>query len=114
MNARSPKSARVPATDAVRLEWRRRVEAEYRSAAITQHLTLWLIQIGASPDLVRAGLRIASDEIKHAELSHRTFVAAGGEGGPRLARETLALVRHADAPLEHDVVRVGVEVFCLG
>ena len=42
----------VPASNAVRAEWARRVEAEYRSAAITQHLTLWLIQMGASPDLI--------------------------------------------------------------
>ena len=62
---RTPKQ-RTPATDAVRSEWLRRVEAEYRSAAITQHLTLWLIQIGASPDLLRAGLRIAGDELTHA------------------------------------------------
>jgi hypothetical protein len=111
---RQPRVAPVPATDAVRGEWLRRVEAEYRSSAITQHLTLWLIQIGASPDLVRAGLRIASDEIMHAELSHKTFLAAGGEGGPRLARETLELTRHPESPLEHDVLRAGVEIFCLG
>jgi hypothetical protein len=111
---RRPRAPAVPATDAVRAEWLRRVEAEYRSAAVTQHLTLWLIQIGASPDLVRAGLRIAADEITHAEMSHRTFLAAGGEGGPQLARETLQLARHPEAPLEHDVVRVGVEIFCLG
>ncbi|MBX3188866.1 MAG: ferritin-like domain-containing protein [Labilithrix sp.] len=106
--------ARTPATDAVRAEWLRRVEAEYRSAAITQHLTLWLIQIGASPDLVRAGMRIAADEIDHAEMSHRVHVAAGGEGIPRLVRESLALTRHDDEPLEHDVARVAVEIFCLG
>ena len=106
---------RTPATDTVRAEWLRRVEAEYRSAAITQHLTLWLIQIGASPDLVRGGMRIAADEIAHAEMSHETFVKAGGEGGPQLARESLQLTRKSDsAPLEHDVLRVGVEVFCLG
>jgi hypothetical protein len=111
---RKARAPHVPATDAVRHEWLRRVEAEYRSAAITQHLTLWLIQIAASPDLVRAGLRIASDEIRHAELSHATFLAAGGEGGPSLARETLQLQHRADTALEHDVLRAGVEIFCLG
>lgn len=95
-------------------EWLRRVEAEYRSAAITQHLTLWLMQIGASPDLVRAGLRIVNDEMVHAELSHRTFVAAGGEGAPSIVRESLELVRRPGDPLEHDVTRVGIDVFCLG
>jgi hypothetical protein len=98
----------------VRAEWLRRIEAEYRSAAIAQHLTLWLIQMGASPDLVRAGLRIAGDEIDHAESSHAVYLAAGGRGGPRLVRESLALECHEDAPLEHDVTRAAVEVFCLG
>jgi len=113
MTTRRTRSAPL-ASEAVRAEWLRRVEAEYRSAAITQHLTLWLIQIGASPDLVRAGMRIAGDEIVHASMSHRVFAAAGGEGGPRLARETLELHRHRGEPLEHDVARVGVEIFCLG
>jgi hypothetical protein len=103
-----------PPTDRVRQEWLRRVSAEYRSAAITHHLTLWLIQMGASPDLIRAGLRIVSDELTHAEISHRVFRAAKGEGGPRLERETLGLLRRKGEPLEHDVVRVAAEVFCLG
>ncbi len=116
MTTRAPERTRtkLPATDAVRREWLRRVEAEYRSAAITQHLTLWLTQIGASPDLVRAGLRIASDEIVHAEMSHHVYGQARGEETPHLARETLELCRRAGEPLEHDVARVGVEVFCLG
>jgi hypothetical protein len=114
VTARAPRLPIPPATDAVRNEWLRRVEAEYRSAAITQHLTLWLMQIGASPDLVRAGLRIASDEIAHAELSHQVFGRAEGSATPHLARETLELRRRPGVPLEHDIARVGVEVFCLG
>jgi hypothetical protein len=104
---------RAPASERVRREWLRRVEAEYRSAAITQHLVLWLIQIGASPDLVHAGLRIVRDELAHASLSHRALVASGGEDKPRLARETLGLSRSGD-PLEDDVARACVDVFCLG
>jgi hypothetical protein len=112
-----PRTARVahpPASRRVRDEWLRRVSAEYRSATIAHHLTLWLMQLGASPDLIRAGLRIAGDEITHAEMSHRVFRAARGEGGPRLERETLGLPRREGEPLEHDVVRAGTEVFCLG
>jgi hypothetical protein len=104
----------APASKRVQNEWLRRVEAEYRSAAITQHLTLWLIQIGASPDLIHDGLRIVKDELAHASMSHRTYVAAGGKGGPTLAREGLALVASAEGPLEVDVLRVCVDVFCLG
>jgi hypothetical protein len=101
-------------SDAVRAEWLRRVQAEYRSAAITTHLTLWLIQLGASPDLLDAGLRIVKDELAHARLSYRVFTAAGGEGMPALAQETLALRRPEQEPLLLSIARLGVEVFCLG
>jgi len=105
---------RVPASDRVRGEWLRRVEAEYRSAALTQHLGLWMIQCGASPDLIKLVMRIAADEIAHADLSHRAYAAAGGSEMPQLARESLELRRHPRDPLEHDVTRVCVDVFCLG
>lgn len=100
-------------SDAVRNEWFRRVQAEYRSAAITQHLGLWLIQIGAPPALIADAGRIVADEMAHAEKSHAVFVAAGGSGAPPLLREALGLAR-GRGPLEHDVLRAGVEVFCLG
>ncbi len=105
---------RTEASERVRTEWARRVEAEYRSAAITQHLTLWLIQIGASPDLIHAGLRIVKDELAHASGSYRTLMAAGGHQGPPLVRETLGLRRDESEPLELSVARTCAEVFCLG
>jgi hypothetical protein len=98
----------------VRTEWARRVEEEYRSSAIAQNLTLWLTQIGASPDLVHAGLRIGDDEMVHSELSHAVLEAAGGGGAAAIPRETLELERTQREPLEHDVTRVAVRVFCLG
>jgi hypothetical protein len=109
-----PSTRRLPnPSDAVRNEWFRRVQAEYRSAAITQHLGLWLIQIGAPPALIADAGRIVADEMAHAEKSHAVFVAAGGSGAPPLLRDDLALTR-TRGPLEHDVLRAGVEVFCLG
>lgn len=109
-----PKRATEPASDAVREEWLRRVQAEYTSAAITQNFTLWLMQIAASPDLIRSGLRIAWDEMVHARMSHRTYVAAGGESAPALVRERLALRRTETEPLEHEVTRIAVNTYCLG
>jgi hypothetical protein len=108
-------TAEAPAaSERTRAEWLRRVEAEYRSAVHTQELTLWLMQIGASPDLIKAGLRIAKDEMHHADLCFRTYALAGGDAGPTLPRETLKLPRRAGEPLEHDVTRVCVDAFCLG
>ena len=103
----------MDATDHVRREWAARVEAEYRSAAITQHLTLWLIQAGASPDLIRDGLRITDDELVHAEMAFAVLTAAGGALAGPFDRGSLGLAR-AHAELEVDVALVVTEVFCLG
>ena len=95
----------------VQHEWSCRVVAEYRSAAQASELATWLIEIGASPDLVRDALRIVSDELTHAELSAGVLVAAGGALQP-VARESLRLAR--TEPLELGVVRATLELYCLG
>jgi hypothetical protein len=100
-------------SDLVRHEWAGRVEAEYRSAAVTQETVLWLIQIGASPDLIRAGLRIVDDELVHAEMARKVWLAAGGDGPLHLDRRSLGLTRRHEA-LEQDVLSAIVSVFCLG
>ena len=97
----------------VREEWRARIAAEYTSAAITQHLVLWLIQAGAPPDLIDAGLAIVNDELVHSRLSHEVYVAAGGTEPPAIVREQLGLTRTAEQ-LEIDILRIAVRVFCLG
>ena len=102
------------ASPRVRDEWRARIAAEYGSAAITQYLVLWLIQLGAPPDVIDDGLRIVKDELEHSRLSHETYVAAGGEAPPALDRARLGLVRRPDVPLELDLLRNAVQVFALG
>ncbi|MDP2314087.1 MAG: ferritin-like domain-containing protein [Pseudomonadota bacterium] len=97
----------------VHAEWARRVVAEYRSAAAAQELALWLLQVGASPDLVRVAQRTAGEELDHAELSAEVLAAAGGMPPGPVHRATLALGR-SGGPLEHDVLRVGVELYCVG
>ncbi|HEX6241700.1 MAG TPA: ferritin-like domain-containing protein [Polyangiales bacterium] len=104
----------VPADESVRQEWLRRIEAEYRSGAHAQHLTLWLMQLGAPPDLIELGLDVVRDELKHADLSAGVYGAAGGTELPDLPRESLGLARTPGVALEQDVLRVGVEMFCLG
>ncbi len=97
----------------VREEWRARIAAEYTSAAMTQHLVLWLIQAGAPPDLIDEGLAIVADELAHSRLSHEVYVAAGGTQPPSLDRDQLGLARE-HTRLEEDILRVAVRVFCLG
>lgn len=107
------RTTREMASARVRDEWSRRVEAEYRSAAMTQHFVLWLMQLGAPSSLLGDGLRVVRDELVHARLSHVVYRAAGGETLTAIDRNTLELVRR-DARLELDVLRVGLETYCLG
>lgn len=108
------RAPRPEASPRVRAEWRARIAAEYGSAAITQHLVLWLIQLGASPEVIDAGLVIVGDELAHARLSAEVYADAGGGEPPALARGDLELPRRPGAPLELDVLRTVVRVFCLG
>jgi hypothetical protein len=103
----------VTATERVRHEWRARIAAEYTSAAITQQLVLWLIQAGAPPDLIEAGLVIVADELVHSRMSHEVYVAAGGREPPAIDRDQLGIARTSDS-LELDILRAAVRVFCLG
>lgn len=105
---------RVPASARVAHEWLRRVEAEYTSAAITSEFVLWLIRLGASPDLIRDGLRIVDDELEHAALSHAAATEAGARDRPQLVQERLGLTRTPSRPLLVDAALHGIEVFCLG
>ena len=116
MQSAAAAESRVPsllASVRVQDEWRARIAAEYTSAAITQHLVLWLIQAGAPPDLIEAGLAIVTDELAHSRLSHDVYLAAGGTTPPALDRERLGLDR-LEARLEDDILRVAVRTFCLG
>jgi hypothetical protein len=100
-------------TTLVREEWRARIAAEYTSAAITQNLVLWLIQAGAPPDLIDAGLVIVGDELVHSRMSHEVYTAAGGTAPPAIDRDNLGLRRTSER-IEDDILRVAVRVFCLG
>lgn len=107
--------ALVPADrKAIQAEWRRRTEAEYSSAVLTQHLTLWLMQLVAPFELTRLGLAIVEDELTHSELSHQVYVAAGGHHAVNLQAKRLGLTDVPRGQILQGVVRAGVESFCLG
>lgn len=97
----------------VMAEWQRRTEAEYRSAALASQVTLWLIQVGAPPDLIRNGLQVVEDELSHSELSAQVAGAAGaGETPPVLDSQALTLPC-PDGPLPAVALAL-VRFFCIG
>jgi hypothetical protein len=99
---------------AIQTEWQRRTEAEYSSAVLTHHLTLWLMQLVAPFELTRLGLAIVDDELVHSELSHQVYVAAGGHRAIDLQSKRLGLADVSRSQILEGVVRAGVESFCLG
>ncbi len=96
---------------AIRQEWARRVQAEYCSALLTQEITLQLMRLGAPPDLVRDGMRIAEEELSHAEMSLEVFRQAGGEGTPTVDTSA-ALLEQGD--LFTSTLSSILRIFCLG
>lgn len=92
--------------------------AEYTSAATTHHYTHWLIQIGASPDLIRAGLRIVADELDHAAFAAEVCVEAGADPASMPPIDAAAL-RLNDPPPDfpsfvETILDQTVALFCVG
>jgi hypothetical protein len=101
----------IDPTAQILTEWANRVEAEYRWAAISQNLGLWLLQMGASPDLVRATLRSTSDSLGHAELALAVLRELGEGMNRSISQDSLGLSRRPQLSLEEDGLLVAVEHF---
>ena len=110
----APRRARdVEPADLVAGEWRRRTQAEYTSAAIAHQATLWLIQEGGPPDLIRDGLRIVEDELAHSELSAAVMGASGGSCPPP-AIDGASLVVPGGHDARGALVSAILRFFCVG
>ena len=95
-------------------EWRRRVQAEYRSAALTAQLLHRCIQLGLSDDLLATAQRIIADELDHARISAAVAVALGGSDEPvALSPADLCSPDRPEGPLA-DLVERTLQGFCLG
>ena len=93
--------------------WLEQTVAEYASSAITVQYVHWLQRVGASPELVKQGLRIADDEMNHAELAYAIAVEAGSTQAPEIDDEALCpKVRHD--PLRKAVFQRNLRFYCLG
>jgi len=110
----APRRSKTPASERVRIEWTRRIEAEYRSAALTQQLGHFMLVLGAPEWLVRDATRITTDELAHARLSSAVAAAAGNEAPPAIDRDSLFHHRSGSEPLELTTTRIVLEGFCLG
>ncbi|MCB9777603.1 MAG: ferritin-like domain-containing protein [Alphaproteobacteria bacterium] len=111
-----PSPAAAVGAARIHQEWARRVQAEYRSAAIAARTVHLAIACGLPEGLVRTGLRVVGDELDHARLSQDTLVALGGADHP----QELDVAELIGAPLAPDhgplaaLVDLAVRSFCLG
>ena len=99
--------------EVVAAEWRRRVQAEYTSAAIAHQVTLWLIQVGAPPDLLRDGLRIVDDELAHSEMAAGVMAATGVSFAPP-AIDGASLILPGGQDARTALVSSVLRFFCVG
>ncbi len=98
--------------DAALKVWVVRMDAEYRSTSVFSALTAQLMEAGASLDAVAVVLRMAQDEVRHAEVCGQVVVALGGEARIE-PKEVAPISRHPGCGPEERVLRNVVYGCCL-
>jgi hypothetical protein len=100
------------ALEAARKLWGVRMDAEYRSTSVFSALVAQLMEAGASLDATAVVLRMAQDEIRHAEVCGEVVVALGGE--VRIEpREVAPISRHPGCGAEERALRNVIYGCCL-
>ncbi len=96
-----------------RRNWIAAMIAEHRSSTVFSQLLPDLIEAGATLDWKTTVLRMALDELHHAELCGRVVVALGGEPSTPAPLVSAPLPKHAKvSPLER-VLRYVLHASCL-
>jgi len=93
--------------------WRVRMDAEYRSTSVFSALVPQLMEAAASLDAVAVVLRMAQDEIRHAEVCGQVVAELGGEARIEPPTDIAALARHAGCSVEERALRNVIYGCCL-
>ncbi len=108
-----PRPYRPESIAAARSAWVERMSAEHGSFPIFTQLAVQLSEAGAAMDAEAVALRMAQDEIRHAELCGRVVVALGDEAAIAVPRVAPTLARHAGASPEERALRNVIYTTCL-
>jgi len=95
-------------------EWRNRVRAEYGSAGLAAQVVHWMIQAAFPEQLVDTGLRIVSDELAHAKMSHDVVQALGGGEEPLAIDVRMTAFPQAPEGILASLVDSVLRNFCFG
>jgi hypothetical protein len=100
------------ASGTVRIEWGRRVAAEYAVCLLAQDFAQRLTEFAAPPDLIEGALKMALDELEHARLAKKVHETAGADEVVTFDPTTFLIATSAD-PAVH-IAAVAVPNLCLG
>jgi hypothetical protein len=100
------------ASDTVRLEWERRVAAEYAVCLLAQDFAQRLTVFAGPPELIEGALWMALDELEHARFAQRVCKAAGSGGAVTFQPQAFAVDASPD-PIMH-IAAIAVPNLCLG
>jgi hypothetical protein len=101
------------AVSRARAMWRVRMLSEYRSTTVFSDMVPQLIEANASIDASAVVLRMAQDELRHAEVCGKTLVALGGDARIEGDIDVVALARHGGASAEERALRNVIYGCCM-
>ena len=93
--------------------WRTRMTSEYRSACVFSAMAGQLMEANAPIDCMAVTLRLAQDEVRHADLCGETLAAMGAEPTAAAPVDVQPLARHKGATPEERVLRNVIYGSCL-
>jgi hypothetical protein len=99
--------------EAARIWWSKMMRTEYESSSVFVDLALQMRQIDAPFDVQSAVLRMAHEELRHAELCAGVLESLGVEAKIP-APPVLRLATHPGCPIEESVLRNVIYCCCLG
>ena len=99
--------------EAARNWWGKMMTTEYESSSVFVDLALQMREIDAPLDVQTAVLRMAQEELHHADLCGSALEALGAEGTIP-APPVLRLATHPDCTIDESVLRNVIYCCCLG
>lgn len=95
----------VPALERAREQWLFRMESEYQSVSSFAGLANQMLEARCDVDLIGTTLRMAQDELRHAELCAEVVTALGGTPVREVAAPIVTPAVHAGCSVEERVLR---------
>ena len=96
-----------------RAHWSKRMVDEYTSTTVFSALASQLVEASAALDTTAVALRMAHDELVHAEACARVVVAMGGVGRRMRETDIVPIARHPGCSPEERAMRNVIFTTCL-